>query len=181
MGVSNLAFCYGVICVISSIDSSSIHKHSLQNWDVKYSTFIRKTHEWISSGFGLIGSKPQWTAAIKPYYFPICTTPVGSPTICHPIQDSQSHLSCSVRYPRCANTVRQILRDLLLFGIVSVIFHMFLLPHSRPSTGHWGALQTACQWNQLVSLAALLLSYASWWAVLQPGRLYGSLPRNKPN
>lgn len=45
--------------------------------------------------------------------------PVGSPTICHPIQDSQSHLSCSVRYPRCANTVRQILRDLLLFGIVS--------------------------------------------------------------
>lgn len=64
--------------------------------------------------------------------------PVGSPTICHSIQYLQSHLSCSARYPRCANTVRQISRDLLVFGRESVIFHAFSMPHSRPSTGSLG-------------------------------------------
>jgi len=94
--------------------------------------------------------------------------PVGSPTICHSIQYLQSHLSCSARYPRCANTVRQISRDLLVFGRESVIFHAFSVPHSRPSTGSLGCTADCMSVKSVSFTGSTSAQKIKWFHLAKP-------------
>lgn len=119
----------------------------------------------------------------NPTFFSICTIPLGYPTVCHLTQCYQSDLRWSEGIPWHADVVRKILREVLVIqrdGIVLQIFSLFNLKAMHWVTGTQQNLRVSemglFRWQQFTSVML-----GDMKCCPQQGRLYGRLPRNKPN